>query len=125
MNDITYVGLDAHKAMVWVAVAENDRGWKVRQHEVFENYPAILNSMVARLGKTGRRLSFCYEADPCGHGLRRLLTGYGHSCVVVAPSLIPMKDGRGCCPCYALWRNISYRAHVTRQRRVNRGQASY
>jgi transposase len=47
----------------------------------------------ARLGKGGRRLSFCYEAGPCGYGLHRLLTGRGHSCIVVAPSLIPMKSG--------------------------------
>jgi transposase len=59
MNDITYVRLDVYKATVCVAVAENGRGWKIRQFEVFENYPAILNRIVARLGKTGRRLSFC------------------------------------------------------------------
>ncbi len=47
--------------------------------------------MVARLVKPGRRLSFCYEAGPCGYGLHRLLTGSGHECVVVAPSLISIK----------------------------------
>ena len=41
----------------------------------------------------GRRLSFCYEAGPCGYGLQRQLSGLGHACVVVAPSLIPMKAG--------------------------------
>ena len=57
--------------------------------------------MAARLGKGGRRLSFCYEA---GHssatklvvadtGFNRLLTGCGHGCIVVAPSLILMKSG--------------------------------
>jgi transposase len=49
--------------------------------------------MAARLGKAGHRLSFCYEAGPCGYGLHRLLTACGHSCIVVAPSLIPMKSG--------------------------------
>ena len=49
--------------------------------------------MAARLSKGGRRLSLCYEAGPCGYGLHRLLTSRGHSCVVVAPSLIPMKSG--------------------------------
>src|SRR5271165_1744718 len=53
----------------------------------------ILGKMVARLAKSGRRLSFCYEAGPCGYGLHRLLTGSGHECVVVAPSLIPIKAG--------------------------------
>src|SRR5262249_54932053 len=33
------------------------------------------------------------KAGPCGYGLHRLLTGYAHECVVVAPSLIPIKAG--------------------------------
>jgi transposase len=37
--------------------------------------------------------STSYEAGPCGYGLHRLLTGLGHECVVVAPSLIPIKVG--------------------------------
>jgi transposase len=45
------------------------------------------------LAKGGRRLSFCYEAGPCGYGLYRQLTGLGHTCFVVAPSLIPMRAG--------------------------------
>jgi transposase len=60
---------------------------------VFETRPEILTKLVARLSAGGRRLSFCYEAGPCGYGLHRLLTGCGHDCVVVAPSLIPMKAG--------------------------------
>jgi transposase len=93
MDDITFVGLDVHKATVCVAVAEGGRGGEVRQVGVFENRPEILGKMVARLAKSGRRLSFCYEAGPCGYGLHRLLTGSGHECVVVAPSLIPIKAG--------------------------------
>src|SRR6476620_1577186 len=69
------------------------RGGEVRQLGVFENRPEILSKVVSRLSKGGRRLSFCYEAGPCGYGLYRLLTGYGHECVVIAPSLIPMKAG--------------------------------
>jgi transposase len=38
-------------------------------------------------------LSFCYEAGPCGYGLYRQLIGLGRECMVVAPSLIPMKAG--------------------------------
>ncbi len=93
MNDITYVGLDVHKATVCVAIAESGRNGEVRQVGVFENCPEVLSKMAARLSKRGRRLSFCYEAGPCGYGLHRLLTSCGHDCVVVAPSLIPMKAG--------------------------------
>ena len=91
MDDITYVGLDVHKATVCVAIAEGGRGGEVRQVGVFENRPDILCKLAARLGKGNRRLSFCYEAGPCGYGLQRLLTSRGHDCIVVAPSLIPMK----------------------------------
>ena len=93
MNDITYVGLDVHKATVCVAIAESGRGGEVRQVGVFENRPDVLCKMVARLGRDRRRLSFCHEAGPCGYGLHRLLIGLGHDCIVVAPSLIPMKAG--------------------------------
>ena len=75
METITYVGLDVHKATVCVAIAEGGRGGEVRQVGVFENRPEVLTKMVARLGKRRRRLSFCYEAGPCGYGLHRLLTG--------------------------------------------------
>ena len=53
MDDITFVGLDVHKATVCVAVAEGGRGGEVRQLGVFENRPEILRKLVARLGKGG------------------------------------------------------------------------
>ena len=93
MNSITYVGLDVHKATVSVAVAESGRGGEIRQLGVFENRPEVLSKLAARLSNRDCRVSFCYEAGPCGYGLQRLLTSYGHDCVVVAPSLIPMKAG--------------------------------
>ncbi len=93
MDDITFVGLDVHKATVCVALAESGRGGEVRPVGVFANRSEVLSKIVARLGKGGRRLSFCYEAGPCGYGLHRLLSGWGHDCIVAAPSLIPMKAG--------------------------------
>ena len=43
--------------------------------------------------RPGKPLAFCYEAGPCGYGVYRQLTGLGHRCDVVAPSLIPRKPG--------------------------------
>jgi len=93
MNSITYVGLDVHKATISVAVAEGRRGGEVRHIGVFPNHPDHIAKLVERLSKGGRRLSLCYEAGPCGYGLHRQLTELGHDCIVVAPSLIPVKAG--------------------------------
>jgi hypothetical protein len=59
----------------------------------FANRTDVLRKMVERLERRGGQLRFCYEAGPCGYGLHRLLTGLGHACAVVAPSLIPIKAG--------------------------------
>lgn len=93
MNDIIFVGLDVHKAAVAVAVAEGVRGGEVRQLGSIPHTPAQIAKLAEKLAKDGRRLSFCHEAGPCGYGLHRQLTALGHECIVVAPSLIPMKAG--------------------------------
>jgi transposase len=48
---------------------------------------------VDRIAKKYERVHFCYEAGPTGYGLHRLITSLGHSCTVVAPSLIPRRPG--------------------------------
>lgn len=93
MQTITYVGLDVHKTTIAVSIAEGVRGGEVRHEGVFQNRPEQIAKLAARLGKSGQRLSFCYEAGPCGYGLHRQLTELGYDCMVVAPSLIPIKAG--------------------------------
>jgi len=56
---------------------KSGRGSEIRPVGVFANRPEGLAKLAARLSKGGRRLSFCYEAGPCGYGLHRLLTGCG------------------------------------------------
>jgi transposase len=93
MNTTIFVGLDVHKATVAVAVAEELRGAEIRQLGTFPNRADQIAKLAERLAREGRRLSFCYEAGPCGYGLYRQLTSLGHDCIVVAPSLIPLKAG--------------------------------
>ena len=88
MNDTIFVGLDVHKATVAVAVAEGMRGGEVRQMGSFPHRAGDIDKLAAKLAKGGQRLSFCYEAGPCGYGLYRQLPELGHDCIVVAPSLI-------------------------------------
>ena len=47
MDDITFVGLDVHKATVCIAIAQGSRGGEVRQLGVFENRPEILGKVVS------------------------------------------------------------------------------
>jgi len=93
MTNILFVGLDVHKATIAVAVAEGGRGGEVRELGNFLNRPDHIGKLVERLAKGGRSLSFCYEAGPCGYGLYHQLIALGHECMVVAPSLIPMRAG--------------------------------
>ena len=90
---ITYVGLDVHKEGIVVAVAEGGLRGEVREYGRIANTAAALDRLVRKLGGTGVRLRFCYEAGPCGYGIQRHLSARGHECVVVAPSLIPKRAG--------------------------------
>jgi transposase len=92
-QSITYVGLDVHKKTVAVALAESDKRGEVREHGQIANTPEALRKLTNKLARSGRELRFCYEAGPCGYGIQRQLTAAGHSCVVVAPSLIPRRPG--------------------------------
>lgn len=56
------------------------------------NRPDQIRKLVEKLGAGGAQLHFCYEAGPCGYGLHRQLV-MAHDCIVVEPSLIPVKAG--------------------------------
>ena len=89
---ITYVGIDAHKAELHVALlapeATEPVTWKVRND-------------IAAVGRLRRKLekvapgpvACCYEAGPCGYALQRQLTHGRVSCEVIAPALVPRKPG--------------------------------
>src|SRR4051794_16972228 len=88
-----FVGIDVAKLRNAVAVADAGRDGEVRFHGEVDASAESMRRLAAKLAGKCERLHFCYEAGPTGYGLHRLLTGLGHSCVVVAPSLIPRKPG--------------------------------
>lgn len=93
MQDSMFIGLDVHKATISVAVADGKRGGEVRSWGVIPNRADEVKKVVEKLSGRARELHFCYEAGPCGYGLHRQLVEHGHDCIVVAPSLIPVKTG--------------------------------
>jgi transposase len=86
-----YVGLDVHQETIAVAVA--DTPGEVRYVGEIVNTPEAVAKLVTQLKRGAGRLSFCYEAGPCGYTLCRQLRELKQDCQVVAPSLIPKKPG--------------------------------
>lgn len=90
MSNVRYVGLDVHKATIAIAVADGN----LPAH-VLATIPNDVGELRKRLRKLGpvALLSVCYEAGPTGYGLYRELQAAGIHCVVVAPSLVPIRSG--------------------------------
>ncbi len=89
---IKYVGLDTHKDTIAVAIADA-AGGKPRFYGEIANTPTALSKLMKDVSPNGEVVSYCYEAGPCGYGIYRQISGLGHDCAVVAPSLIPTKPG--------------------------------
>ena len=91
-ESITHVALDAHMRMLQVAMllpgSEVPIEWQVA------NEAGAIRRMVKRILKEAKgEVRMCYEAGPCGYALQRTLKDLGVDCVVIAPSLIPVKPG--------------------------------
>lgn len=88
-----FIGIDTAKLRNAVAVAEAGRRGEVRYQGEVDTSEAATRKLVAGLAARYCKLTFCYEAGPTGYGLQRLIESLGHTCIVVAPSLIPKKAG--------------------------------
>ena len=90
---ISYVAMDTSKRFFAVAALYADRAACVEWEVV--NEPATTKRMVRKAQReAGGEVVFCYEAGPCGYALQRQIEAMGVRCVVVAPSLIPVKPGQ-------------------------------
>ena len=90
----TFVGMDVHKASIYVAVAEpSTRDARDATVWQIENKPAAVAKLARKLKAYGDVVT-CYEAGPCGFALLRQLDGHGVPCKVIAPALIPQKPGQ-------------------------------
>ncbi len=90
MKGTRFVGLDVHAATIAVAIAEPSG--EVRGMGTIPNEPEAVRKLMKRL-EPAEALRVCYEAGPCGYTLYWQLTRLGISCVVVAPTLVPVKPG--------------------------------
>jgi len=88
-----FIGIDTAKLRNAVAIAEAGRKGEVRYLGEVDTSEVATRKLVARVAAKYRKLTFCYEAGPTGYGLQRLIESLGHTCLVVAPSLIPRKAG--------------------------------
>jgi transposase len=94
MKDFTtYVGMDVHKNQHHVAMllpgSQQPKQWSI------EASSAEVRRMVQRVRKDAPGpVVFCYEAGVCGFALKRLIEAQGARCIVIAPSLTPVKPGQ-------------------------------
>jgi len=90
-RQVQYLGLDVHKAMIAVAIA--DASGAPSSYGSIANEPSAIRTLMTRLGGSDVQLHVAYEAGPTGYALHRQLTTMGIDCIVVAPSLIPKRAG--------------------------------
>ncbi len=88
-----FIGLDVSKDNYAVAVADNGRLGEVRDLGFIASTEVAVQRLVKKLSGRYEQLFFCYEAGPTGYSLYRQLVQLGHSCIVVAPSMTPVRSG--------------------------------
>ena len=91
-NITTYVGVDAHKKDLFIAMLIGDHTTPVTWH--LANEPNAVRRLVRTLEREAPGpVRMCYEAGPCGYALQRQVRTARVSCQVIAPALIPRKPG--------------------------------
>lgn len=88
----TFVGIDAHKQDLFVAMLVGTQATPVSW--TVPNEPRAVHRLVRKLERAAPGpVQVFYEAGPCGYALYRQVTTARVRCDVVAPALIPRKPG--------------------------------
>lgn len=88
----TYVGVDAHKKDLFIAMLVGQSPTPVTW--TVPNEPNAVKRLVRKLERDAPGpVRMCYEAGPCGYALQRQVATARVSCQVIAPGLIPRKPG--------------------------------
>jgi transposase len=91
-NVTTYVGIDAHKKDLFVAMLRGHQQTPLTWQ--LANEPNAVRRLTRKLERESPGpVQVFYEAGPCGYALQRQVTTARVSCAVVAPALIPRKPG--------------------------------
>jgi transposase len=88
----TFVGIDAHKKDLFVAMLVGPQTTPVTW--TVTNEPNAVRRLVRKLEhEAPGPVQACYEAGPCGYALQRQMTTRRVDCQVIAPALVPRKPG--------------------------------
>jgi transposase len=88
----TYVGIDAHKKDLFIAMLIGTHAAPVTW--TVANEPNAVRRLLRKLERDAPgAVRVCYEAGPCGYALQRRMTTTRVSCQVIAPALVPRKPG--------------------------------
>ena len=91
-NVTTYVGIDAHKKDLFIAMLVGTAATPLTWTS--PNEPSAIRRLVRKIERQAPGpVQVCYEAGPCGYALQRQMTTSRVACQVIAPALIPKKPG--------------------------------
>ena len=85
MTEITtYIGVDAHKKDLFIAMLISDAQTPVTW--TVPNEPKAIQRLVRKVEREAPGpVRVCYEAGPCGYALQRQMTTPRVTCQVIAP----------------------------------------
>lgn len=92
MSHTIYLGLDAHKDSVTIAVVPEGSETPAEVKKLPHDLPR-LERYFRSLARDGATVRACYETSGVGFALQRSIVSWGYHCDVVASSLIPRTGG--------------------------------